>query len=423
MTKIYSIYSDGNYFPRAKKSGFGGYIESPEGDILVEYTEQIKQPHYIHNFELLGIIRGLQLAQTMGLKHVISYCDDKTTMLRMTEIMANGGSITHLPAHAKPELFAEIVKLSQQFESSKFQYIPRTQNKHSDSLSRRYATLMEQNFLRQYEEELVFSEQCFQNQAKPAKKIFFSHPNLVKIKEKNNPFLVAPVRNRKARKMSKQQQENPYQYLFIESIPTIPVTLKAFYYQEAGKQELLSSLQLSENNHISEYCDFLQQNLEEIKSIQAKNTSLNQSVDNNVWIYSNYPLINKYLEQKEKIPKDSFNSFSQLFQSLNHFSNVMMHGLPFKHEFSPEIAIQEEKKSTLHNDIETIDSLMEQLQSGALGREHNKYFGKLIRYQLRNYKNLLSRELNDVEKQQIIEQTTQALQEQNIQKISKIRIK
>lgn len=418
MTKIYSIYSDGNYFPRAKKSGFGGYIESPDGDILVEYTEQIKQPHYIHNFELLGIIRGLQLAQTMGLKHVISYCDDKTTMLRMTEIMANGGSIAHLPAHAKPELFEEIVKLSQQFESSKFQYIPRTQNKHSDSLSRRYATLMEQNFLRQYEEDLLFSEQCFKNTEKPIKKIFFSHPSVIKIKEKNNPFLVAPVRNRKTRKMSKQQQGNPYQYLFIESIPTIPVTLKAFYYQEAGKQQLLSSIQLSEENHVSEYCDFLTQNIKEIKNNQH-----NQLTSNNIWIYSNSQILNKYLEQKEKIPKDSFDSFSNLFQSLNYFSNIMMHGLPFKHEFSPEIAIQEEKKSTLHNDIETIDSLMEQLQSGALGREHNKYFGKLIRYQLRNYKNLLSRELNDVEKQQIIEQTTQALQEQNIQKISKIRIK
>lgn len=415
MTKIYSIYSDGNYFPRAKKSGFGGYIESPEGDILVEYTEQIKQPHYIHNFELLGIIRGLQLAQTMGLKHVVSYCDDKTTMLRMTEIMANGGSISHLPAHAKPELFEEIVKLSQQFESSKFQYIPRTQNKHSDSLSRRYATLMEQNFLRQYEEELLFSEQCFKNTEKPSKKIFFSHPNLIKIKEKNNPFLVAPVRNRKARKMSKLQQGNPYQYLFIESIPTVPVTLKAFYYQEAEKKQLLSTIQLSGEDHITEYCDFLTQNIKEIKH--------NQLEHHNIWIYSNSQVINKYLEQKEKIPKDSFDSFSQLFQSLNDFSNIMMHGLPFKHEFSPEIAIQEEKKSTLHDDIETIDSLMEQLQSGALGREHNKYFGKLIRYQLRNYKNLLSRELNDVEKQQIIEQTTQALQEQNIQKISKIRIK
>lgn len=200
---VYAIYSDGNYFPRAKKSGFGGYVESPDGQVLVEYTEQIKQPNYIYNFELLGIIRGLQLAQLMGAKHIISYCDDKTTMLRLEEIVANGGTVDHLPPNAKPELFAEIMELTKKFDSSKFQYIPRAKNKHSDSLSRRYANLMEQNYLRQYELDLEVSENAFLLDAKPNKRIFFSHPSFVKVKEKNNPFLVAPTRNRKARKASK----------------------------------------------------------------------------------------------------------------------------------------------------------------------------------------------------------------------------
>ena len=83
----YHLYSDGNYFPRAKKSGFGGYIESPTGEIVVEYTEQIRQSEYTFNFELFGIIRGLQLAEDMGIEHVISHCDEKTTVGRLQEIM------------------------------------------------------------------------------------------------------------------------------------------------------------------------------------------------------------------------------------------------------------------------------------------------------------------------------------------------
>ena len=43
MATTYRLYSDGNYFPRARKSGFGGYIVNSYGEVVVEYSEQVKQ--------------------------------------------------------------------------------------------------------------------------------------------------------------------------------------------------------------------------------------------------------------------------------------------------------------------------------------------------------------------------------------------
>src|SRR5690606_24220658 len=143
--KHYSLYSDGNYFPRAKKSGYGGYIEDSEGITLIEYSEQIKIAKYAFNFEILGIIRGLQLAHSMGIKNLTSYCDDKTTMQKLQEVLSLNGQTDHLPHNAKPELYNEVIELTKKFNKINFQYIPREQNKHSDALSRRYSVLMEKN--------------------------------------------------------------------------------------------------------------------------------------------------------------------------------------------------------------------------------------------------------------------------------------
>ena len=415
MKTVYSIYSDGNYFPRAKKSGFGGYIEDPTRQVLVEYTEQIRQPQYAFSFELLGIIRGLQLAQSMGLKHIVSYCDDKTTMAKLEEVLKRNGDTSFLTENAKPELYDEIINLSKQFTSSDFQYIPRAKNKHSDSLSRRYAGMMEKNFIRQYEDELDNSENLFKNSQKPTKKMFFSHPSLVRMKEKNNPFLVANYRNKKARKISRAEQRLSYNHLFVEIIKESEknFNLKAFYYSNGDEntKQVISEQFFSNSDIESGYCHFLAETLNKAANIDKTN----------LWVYSNVVDVNKILEQKEKFNKTSFINFSKVNQALNLFERVTYHSLPFKHEFSPEIAIQEAKKEELDGSIESVESLIEQLQQGALGREHNKYFGKLISYQLRNYQEQLKRELNDIEKQSIIKKTTEDLENLGLTALPKVK--
>lgn len=397
--KNYSLYSDGNSFPRAKKSGFGGYIEAPDGQILIEYTEQIKQAQYAHNFELLGIIRGLQIARSMDIQHITSYCDDKTTMARLKEIFTDPAhSLQDIPDYAKPELFQQIIDLSKDFKSIQFQYIPRSENKHSDSLSRRYAILMEQNFLRQYQNDLNRAEKQLEQGNKPAKRMFFSHPSMVRNEHKINPFLVSQYRNKKVRKNSRIEQQDSYDFLFIETNQDNS-SYKAIAYDKEQNRELLHEVVLppAMSMNLDNFCQFMNDAL----------IKIGQKTDK-LWLFSNSKSINQFFEQKEKIPNQAWSHFVNIYQTLGHFKKVYYHNLPFEHTYSAEIAQREEKKTSLNDSLESVDSLIEQLQSG-VERDRKKYFGLLIRHQLRDYRNLLERELNEIEKHDIIQQTTDDL--------------
>lgn len=396
--QTYHLYSDGNYFPRAKKSGFGGYIESPNGEIIVEYTEQIKQPEYIHNFELLGIIRGLEIAKSNGIQNIISHCDDKNTTIKLKEIFED--NIYNISPSIKPELFDRIIELSKEFKNIKFQYIPRSLNKHADSLSRRYAKMMEENFLKQYNEELDAGQRRFENNDKPKKKIYFSHKSILRNPYKNNPFLVAPYRNKKVRRISKDEQQNPYNYLFVEIYSVDEqISLKSTQYDPNHKK--ISTFEKKINNTdnlMTEYCSFFS---ESINNLKGK--------FDNLWVDTNYRPINNFFEQKEKINKDLFDDYKAIHDSLNKFKRVFFHAIPFEPDYVMEIKEQERKKAKIDNNIESLDSLMEKLEKGALGKDKNKHFAAIIRHQLKSYQATLTREIDEIEKNQIIEKTVKDL--------------
>lgn len=406
----FHLYSDGNYFPRAKKSGFGGYIEDPQGQVMVEYTEQIKQTNYAYSFELLGIIRGLQIAQSMGVERIISHCDDKHTVGRLQEVIAANSTQT-IPESAKPELYQQIMDLLKSFKSATIEYIPREQNKHSDALSRRYSTLMEQNFVRQYKEDLIFSENALLTGNKPGKRIFFCHPAMVKNYHKNNPFSVSQYRNRKVRKTSKAQLELDYQYLFVETNSIEDkLSLNIYHYKDANSpKKLLKELVVTENEpYLEMFAKDFCECLEKIKVDGAQN----------VWINSNSRKLANYFEQRDKIPNIHFHTFATIANSMNGFENIYCHALPFEHSFNPTIEKKEKKKKDLGESIQTIEAIIEQLQNGdsefLLERNKKKYFGMLVNQQLRDYKKLLERELNEIEKNDIIAKTTKHFNDQGI---------
>lgn len=402
--QIYHLYSDGNYFPRAKKSGFGGYIEAPNGDILIEYSEQIKEPEYSHSFEILGIIRGLQIAQSKGIENVVSHCDDKTTAKKLKEFFENKNTAT--PKNMKIELFQQLVELSSSFKSLKFEYIPRSQNKHADALSRRYAGLMEENFLRQYDNELSFSQKKFELGNKTNKRIFFSHQSIVRNPHKNNPFLVAGIRNKKVRKVSKEQhKDTSYEFLFNEIFAEgNSMIMRSFHYGKdyEVKTKFEKSFSIDEP-HVENFCKFLAENLKKMK----------ENVDNNkIWITSNYRMINGFFEQKEKIPSKEWESFLEVHKSLDGYEKVFFNNLPFDHKYSPEIAPVEKVKEKLDHDIYNLDELIEQFSQSSqssLVKDHSRCFGAIVRHQLRNYKQQLERELEEIEVAEVIEATADAL--------------
>lgn len=399
--QAYHLYSDGNSFPRAKKSGFGGYIESPQGEVLVEYTEQIKQPEYFHSFELLGIIRGLQIAQSKGIENIVSHCDDKNTASKLKEIFED--KIYNISPNIKPELFEEIINLSKSFKTIKFEYIPRAQNKHADSLSRKYAVLMEGNFLKQYDDELNFSQRKFEAGIKTNKRIFFAHKSIIKNPNKNNPFLVANLRNKKVRKVSREQQHQTYDFLFTEFFSQNDnMIIRHFHYDK--NYQLLNTIEKKfdiNESHVDCFCNSF---------IETLNTIKKQGVDK-LWISSNYRIVNGCFEQKEKLPNNQWDNFLKIHNELDGFECVFFHNLPFDHTYSKEIAPIEKVKEKIGDDIGTLDELIEQLSQSDFIKDQGKCFGAIIRHQLRNYKVKLERDLDDIEINEIIEQTVTTLNE------------
>lgn len=406
--QAYHLYSDGNYFPKAKKSGFGGYIASPNGEVLVEYSEQIKEKEHSHSFEILGIIRGLEIAKSKNIEHIISHCDDKTTAKKLKEFFEQG--IYGIPKNVKRELFEQVVELSNHFKSLKFEYIPRTQNKYADALSRRYAGLMEENFIRQYNSELDFSEMKFEQSQKTKKRIFFSHPCIVRNHNKVNPFLVAQVRNKKIRKISREEQKENYHYLFNEVFNVGEKTIVRSFFYNNKNEIILKKDYPSESLEFSfaKYCDIFSNNLSILKD---------QLKAEKVWISSNYRMGNYIFEQKEKIQEDLWEPLLKVHKSLNGFNKVFFNHLHFEHVYSPEIAPQEKKKKKLDEEIYTLEDLMEKLSQSEFIKDTSKYFGEIIRHELRSYKNILERELNSIEINEVIQETVANLKAKGVNNI------
>lgn len=406
--QTYHLYSDGNYFPKAKKSGFGGYITSPSGEVLVEYSEQIKEKEHSHSFEILGIIRGLEIAKSKNIEQVISHCDDKTTAKKLKEYFEDG--IYAIPKNVKKELFEQVIELSKHFKSLKFEYIPRTQNKYADALSRRYAGLMEENFIKQYNSELDFSELKFEQNQKTKKRIFFSHPSIIRNNNKVNPFLVAPVRNRKIRKISREEQKDDYHYLFNEVFNLEENTIvRSFFYN--NQNEILLKKEYVVNSsefNFNRYCDIFSDNLSILK---------NELNSNKIWASSNYRQGNNIFEQKEKINEESWEHLVKIHKALNSFDKVFFNHLHFEHQYSIEIASQEKKKKKIDEDIYTLDELMDKLHNSEFVKDTSKYFGEIIRHQLRNYKNSLERELDSIEILEVIQETVDNLTAKGVKNI------
>lgn len=415
--QVYQLYSDGNYFPRAKKSGFGGHIQTPNGETLVEYTEQIRDPKYAYSFELLGIIRGLQIAKTHNITHIVSHCDDKNTTRKLKEIFDD--NIFNISPSMKPELYREIMELSKSFKSIKFQYVPRTQNKHADSLSRKYSALMEENFLKKYSGDLDHSQEKFESETKTNKRIFFSHKSVIRNSHKINPFLVANIRNRRVKKISREQQSHNYHYLFNEIFTqNDTMILRSFYYDNENKlNKTFEHSFKNTDSHITQFCNFLASNLKEL------NTEKNVE---NIWMASNYSVINAFFEQKDKLPNDDWESFLNVHKALDGFKKVFFHHFPFEHKYSEEIAPVEKAKEKLDEQILNLDDLIEQLSQNSAMKDQNKCFGAIIRHQLRNYKGILERELEEIEINEIIDATVASLNAKgftNLPVIQKIKSK
>ncbi len=432
--KTYHLYSDGNSFPRAKRSGFGGYLEAPDGSIVLEYSEEIKDSQNYHDFELLGIIRGLKIAADKKIPNIVSHCDHKTTILKLKHIFET--QQFHEPGHLKADLVKEIVDISKNFESIVFEYVPREKNKYADLLSRKYAKLLEKNFLTHYQNDLNHSERMFKENDNSNSRIFFSHPSMVRTIHKNNPYMVAPDRNRKVRKISKAEDRNVYHFIYVEFNPKDDCNqYKVTIYDKDKKIVSTNMMEFTKKElffmHDKKFVDWElkvdnQSKLEDIiiTSQQAKvliDTIEKLKKENHdvssLWIDSNNSIFTNQVEQRTKIHHFNWSDFKSLYNELNDFKRIFFHHFTFEHKLSDELLEKEEQKSKIDNEIVTIETLIDKVFQSSSTKDINKNFGNVIRHQLRHYTELLEQELNEIEKRTIIEQTIAVLEQKGFDQI------
>lgn len=398
LTMVFKLFSDGNYFPRAKRSGFGGYIKNVEGEIIAEYSEQIKDKKYIQNFELLGIIRGLQVAKAHNIKHIVSHCDDKTTAIRLKAIFETNEF--NIPEYGKPELFREIMEIAKSFESISFQYIPRAQNKYADLLSRKYALLLEKNFVTLYKKELQNSQIAFTKKGRLPKRIFFAHSNFVKILNRNNPYLVASFRNQRVRSITRQEEKKNYSFVFFETfIKDSQQGFKIYEYNQARVLQKVTPYQLPLING------------ELMNCATVLNKILSEHIQERLWVFSNHTEFNDILEQKNKIPTiELAENLRGTYDVLDAYKQVLYHHFPFEHTFSRNLQAQMRKRNNLKDTYDSLDSILQNLQTKTVNpKQYSKHVGNLIRYHLRNYQNLIQRDIKESEKTVIIKQTFESI--------------
>lgn len=382
MQPPYKIFTDGNSFPRAKRSGFGGYIESPNGEIVLEFTEQVREAQYFHSFEILGILRGLKLALDYGIKNIVSYCDDKVTSQRLREIFVDN---TFAVSEAqKPELYEKVMEISQKFDTISFQYIPRQFNKKADHLSRLYAKPLEDVWLSQYEKALENSVINLERNQPPKRKAFFAHPSLLKLVHKGNPFMVAQQRSKMVRKVLRAEDKTGFNYLFIEyfeSEESPSIQLDARLYN-AKKEVLMNVVEtksfkeaITEQDRVTFFHDTLNYTLQQIAG---------QFPDmNKLWINSNDDHIMSYTEQCEKIPPKTWDTFQDLYHTLDSFDKVVFHHLPFDVELTICPAKIEEQE---FSDDEKWATMLEEYHQIDNTRDKRRKFGQLICHTLKTMK-------------------------------------
>lgn len=375
----YSLYSDGNRFPKANKSGFGGYITDENGNVLVEYTQEITDPKYHHGFELLGIIRGLELAKLMDIKHITSHCDDKGTIRKLGQIydIAN-----HEPFK---DLYDRIIELSKDFESVDFIYIPRKENKHSDALSRRYVCLLENNYLNMVSQKIKEDSIKIENRENNQKKYYFSHPSLVEVPYKENPFILANDRNKKQKvfKAEAQKEFNTYVLFdFVEEIdsPSLRKAIKHIDIKIHQENNWESFLKHDYNPHLSLVENYAH-------CFKKMSQFLKQNEIKQMWCYTNNESINAIFDQEKEFSNRQFNSINGIYKQMSNFDKILYNRIPVE----IEAKLEKTKKVEFEDDKELIQNLYGKLEEIKTAKiedslykiKRNKYFGQLMSAMIR----------------------------------------
>lgn len=180
----YKIYSDGCHFKEFNAAGIGGYFLKDD-ETVFEFSEKIIEPKNFDIHERVAVIKALEKGIELGWNNEeIQYFSDDRALMEMLEkprilLDANVESLE------ENRLVAKLFGLRNQYTNIVFNYIPRSENKHADKLSRK--TLEEDLFSdRQIVEKGFYNPKFISKNNYPkGETLEFNH-----IKEKINSFLV-----------------------------------------------------------------------------------------------------------------------------------------------------------------------------------------------------------------------------------------
>lgn len=411
------LYSDGNLLLEENLSGYGGYILNNEGKNLVEYTGRNTTAEHMNFFELIGITEGLKIALSMGIKNIVVRSDslgEVNTLNKNLRLKNSGKEYSLTCSPIKANLFEKALAVCNDFDNIVFEWIPRQENRHADFLSKIYLIPEKKDFPIQFRKTLDVTESYFEKGEQPDFHFLFSHPKLEPSIHKNNPYIPSEVRTKKISKMKKAilRTKNNFQYVFIETLKTkneeggynlhfkaFGVESKGEYLDENANFQIMLEHVAKINSHSKETEMYAVTNfmIKVLKSIDLKH----------VWIDSNHRYLEQIFQQNSPIHKKYYKKLSHLYNQLNAFDKVVFHTFHFTYKYSNLLqATMEAKKKKIKNKIESIEDLQKMLAA----EKHNpiayrKSFSALIQCNIREYKKSLTREMTQLEKEEIIAYT------------------
>lgn len=132
----HSLYTDGSYYPPLNLSKCAGVIYDGKKEIIKDFHQEINDEKNKQYFELIGIISGLKQCENLGIRNIRVHSDSLGT-INVVKNTANTKRIVENPSPRQINiLYKELVLLTLKFDSVKFMYIPRKQNKKADALSK-----------------------------------------------------------------------------------------------------------------------------------------------------------------------------------------------------------------------------------------------------------------------------------------------
>lgn len=123
----YKLYTDGSHSVELQIAGIGGVILDSQNNKIFTFSEPIT--HLMSSHELKAIEYGLKKALEIGIKDIICCTDNLMNVkkLEKKEIKEEDSE--------NSILFNNIIKLSQNFESIQFEYVPSKSNKVANYLA------------------------------------------------------------------------------------------------------------------------------------------------------------------------------------------------------------------------------------------------------------------------------------------------